>query len=300
MDSHLSTRQIAEALQVSESSVKRWCDRGVIPMVRTAGGHRRVMVSAFMNYLVETNQEIATHRLPLACRGIAPQESKLETVEILKCRFRDGLLAGDEIQVREAMIHYLGQRDCIASLSDELIARAFHEIGEQWCAGKVEVYQERRASDICSRILHEIRRFLPNPLDSAPLAIGGTIEGDQYQLPTQLISLVFLQNGWRSMNLGAHVPLESIAAAVAKHRPKILWLSISHIVCESTFLTKYQDFHSGLPADLSVVLGGRALHDQLRPKLRYTGFCDNLQQLSSLANAISGVRSRVSSAELPS
>lgn len=296
MESQLTTRQIAEALQVSESSVKRWCDRGVIPMVRTAGGHRRVLMSAFMTYLDETKQPLVANRLSSNFREKLAKDAQAESLESLFTRFRDGLMAGDEDQVQGAMFQYLRQKDCVADFADELMAAAFHDIGERWCRGEAEVYQERRAMDICGRLLQEIRRLLPEPIAAAPLAMGGAIEGDHYQMPTQLISLVFRQNGWRSMNLGANLPLESISAAVAEHRPKLLWLSISHISCEASFVEQYQKFYSSLPPDQSVVIGGRALHDRLRPKLRYTGFCDDLRQLSSLANAISGVRTRVAPA----
>ncbi len=38
----LTPKQVARAIQVSESSIKRWCDRGTIPAEYTAGGHRRI------------------------------------------------------------------------------------------------------------------------------------------------------------------------------------------------------------------------------------------------------------------
>jgi len=37
----LSPRELAEALGVSESSLKRWVDAGKIAASRTEGGHRR-------------------------------------------------------------------------------------------------------------------------------------------------------------------------------------------------------------------------------------------------------------------
>ncbi|MFN9880569.1 MAG: helix-turn-helix domain-containing protein, partial [Planctomycetota bacterium] len=44
-------KQIAKAIQVSESSIKRWCDQGLIATSYTAGGHRRVQVSAFLEFV---------------------------------------------------------------------------------------------------------------------------------------------------------------------------------------------------------------------------------------------------------
>ena len=42
MESLLSPREVAVALGVSESSVKRWVDLGELAALRTAGGHRRI------------------------------------------------------------------------------------------------------------------------------------------------------------------------------------------------------------------------------------------------------------------
>ena len=38
----LSPRTLGEAIGVSQSSLKRWADRGILRVHRTAGGHRRI------------------------------------------------------------------------------------------------------------------------------------------------------------------------------------------------------------------------------------------------------------------
>ena len=47
----LTTRQFAESLGVSESSVKRWIDDGTIAADRTAGGHRRIPMAAAVRFM---------------------------------------------------------------------------------------------------------------------------------------------------------------------------------------------------------------------------------------------------------
>jgi hypothetical protein len=51
-------KQVTRAIQVSESSVKRWCDKGVIPTHYTAGGHRRVPLSGLLDFLRSTKQQL--------------------------------------------------------------------------------------------------------------------------------------------------------------------------------------------------------------------------------------------------
>ncbi|MGB5390214.1 MAG: helix-turn-helix domain-containing protein, partial [Thermoanaerobaculia bacterium] len=50
----LSPKEFAQAIGVSESSIKRWVDSGTIPASKTAGGHRRIAMSEAVRFLRET------------------------------------------------------------------------------------------------------------------------------------------------------------------------------------------------------------------------------------------------------
>ena len=47
----LSPKQVAQALGVSESSLKRWCDQGLIATIRTGGGHRRLALPDVLRFI---------------------------------------------------------------------------------------------------------------------------------------------------------------------------------------------------------------------------------------------------------
>lgn len=297
MDEHLTTRQVASALSVSESSVKRWCDRGVIPTVRTVGGHRRVPMSGFMRFLEDTNRQVVTplpglDRMSHATRpGPECGDTEVEVdIDQLKRQFAEAIAAGDETTCRDILVGQYQRTGKFSKLADEFVAATFHELGEQWDCGNLEVYQERRGCEICSRILHECRRIIPPAHENAPLAIGGSPEGDHYTMPSQLVELVLREASWRSINMGSNLPLSTLAAAVAEHKPRMLWISASHIEDRGRFIEAYNDLCDAVSPETMVVIGGRALTDGLRPQLRYTGHCDNMEQLSSFAIALHGKR----------
>lgn len=50
----LSPKELAEAIGVSESSLKRWVDEGVIQASRTRGGHRRIALAEAVRYIRES------------------------------------------------------------------------------------------------------------------------------------------------------------------------------------------------------------------------------------------------------
>ena len=128
-----SPRQLARAAGVSESSVKRWCDQGLIPTQKTAGGHRR---------LADAASEFLRHSHPDArfeLLGLPPRPAKglwLPTISI-------ALISGSEDMCRQIVfdLHYRGER--ASRIFDTVIAPAFVCVGQGWECNKDEVFQER-------------------------------------------------------------------------------------------------------------------------------------------------------------
>lgn len=303
MESSFSPKQVAQALQVSESSVKRWCDRGVIRTDRTLGGHRRIPLEHLMEFLESTNRRLVD---PSAI-GLSPgkQADRDELAKFSSDRaagtkvdegseaairehFQRALLAGDEHQCRKAISAWYTIHGGMASVADELLAPTFHAIGELWECGRADVYQERRGCELCIRLIHELRRLVPEPLSNAPLAMGGTSAGDHYQVANQLIEIIFREAGWRTVSLGSGVPFASMLSAAQKYSPKVFWLSVSHIDNEAAFLEQFESFSQQLPKGVMLVVGGRAMNDGVRRKLKFSAYCDSMHQLSSLAQNMRG------------
>ena len=258
VEDQLTTRQVAEALNVSESSVKRWCDRGAIPTVRTLGGHRRIPLDGLLRFLEETNRQslFSKPNEPNSCE--APVVEGCCDLETLLPQFEKAVIEGDELKCLNVLTQYYSHNTSFAKLADEFIGATFRRLGELWDCGNLEIYQERRGCEVCHRVLHDFRRLLPEAAAWAPIAIGASPAGDQYTLPSQIIELVLQECSWRATNLGPNLPFETIARAVSTYQPRLLWLSVSHLDDEESFVQNYREFQSQLPAQTIVVLGGRA------------------------------------------
>ncbi len=289
MDELLTTSQVASELRVSESSVKRWCDMGLIPTQRTAGGHRRIGRTSLDHFL-------STHYKTLSRAKTDSNQLVLDAVETyqpsskqdLVRRFQQMLISGDEAACKEVIDHWYQRFQGLAQLGDLLIAGAMETIGQLWECGRAEVYEERRSCEICTHLLADLKSRVPDVPPHAPRAIGGTISGDHYTLANSLVELVLREAGWNATNLGGNLPFDTLLVAVRRERPKLLWLSISHVEDSDAFVASYNQFYSQLPSDLAVAVGGRALNDSLRPRIGFSAHCDNLEQLSALAKVIGG------------
>src|SRR5687767_8379064 len=58
MEKLLTTREVAEAIGASESSLRRWTNSGSIRTSRTVGGHRRIPLSEAIRFIRETHATV--------------------------------------------------------------------------------------------------------------------------------------------------------------------------------------------------------------------------------------------------
>lgn len=284
---HYSPKQIAEAMSVSESSVKRWCDREIIPSVKTLGGHRRITLDGLHRFLRDSGRELLRPELLGLSALPADRRSPIRgTDDPLQKSFRNSLARGDEAECRVLLRRRINAGWSHCEAAEDLITDAMHGFGEAWECNQLDVYQERRGCEIAMRLIYELRAELPEPDPQAPIAIGGAPEGDPYQLPTALVELALREVGWQATSLGCSLPLASFLQAARDYRPDLVWLSVSSIEDEESFVAAERELAESLGDMTPLLVGGRALTDDVRPKLHYTAHCDSLRHLVDLATLI--------------
>src|SRR5258708_22423990 len=196
--------QVARAIGVSESTLKRWCDQGLIPTVRTIGGHRRLLISAVVRFLQKSQRVLVAPQLlglPATC---GKSERVLDRAPERLC---EGLLAADEALCRQIVFDLWLAGQSVALIADHVIAVAFAQIGERCARREADVYQERQASEIMLRILHELQTGLAPP-EPQRIALAGSPDGDHNSLPATIAETVLQQCGWHARSLGSSLPFE--------------------------------------------------------------------------------------------
>lgn len=281
----VSPKQVARAMQVSESSVKRWCDRGVIPTHYTAGGHRRIPVSGLLQFLRSSDQELVR---PEALGLPASTGQTHRIVDRAALQFTEAIVQGDEERCRSISLDLYLAGHKLSTICDQVFARAFETVGARWECGQVEVYQERLGCEIALRVLNELRMIVPVRPVSAPLAIGGSVEGDPYNLATTMAELILRDVHWNAYSLGNNLPFPTLSAAIEDLRPRLFWLSCSHLVDEERFLHGYNALYDQYGREIAFVVGGRVLREELREQMKYAAYCDTMQHLESFAQTLRG------------
>ncbi len=265
MRNDFSPRQLADAIGVSESSVKRWIDDGAIAAARTTGGHRRVLLREAVRFIRESGMPV-----------LRPEVLGLLDLDAIR---RGGAASGPEGTLRQALRG--GRADVVrgvvvsqylagaspAALCDGPVAAAMRDIGEEWHRDPAGIAIEHRATDLCLHALSVARSLVPPPGEGAPEAIGGAPPGDPYLLPSAMCAFVLAAAGWRATNLGPDLPLDALVLGAERDRAALVWLSVSSESAAERLAAEFPTAVGRLGASgARVIVGGRALPRALEPE----------------------------------
>ena len=197
MKTLVSPKQLAKAIGVSESSVKRWCDDSQLQATYTPGGHRKIKVAEALDFIRRSNHGLVDPRSIGLPTNLGKNSVEFSGASEL---LTSALIDGEEPNCRRIILDLYLQNTPLETIFDQVLLPAFVEIGEKWGCGEVAIYQERSACMICSKLLNSLEDTIPSS-ELAPLAIGGTLTGDFYEIPTQMVSLVGRQQGFQTKSL---------------------------------------------------------------------------------------------------
>ncbi|MEL7500379.1 MAG: helix-turn-helix domain-containing protein [Planctomycetota bacterium] len=245
----LSTSEFAEALGVSESSVRRLADSGHVNVHRTKGGHRKIPVEEAIRYVRD--------------QGIRPQRPELLGVSLsteadAPNAFFKALTDGDsDLAVRVLQTLYLEGSNA-ATLFDGPVLNALSRIGSTFPQDKKSIFVEHRAVIICIRSLMQLRSMMPQVAPDAPSAICAAPAGDPFLLPSLMCSLVFHEAGFSEINLGPDTPLDIVMDAIEDESPRIISLSITGAIRSKSQLAEIEKLNRAANKhDCALIIGGK-------------------------------------------
>lgn len=263
----LSPKDLSIAIGVSESSLKRWTDRGLLRVSRTAGGHRRIDRNEAIRFVRARRMPVVRPEvLGLPGSVAATPEIDLETLDDPNHAFLELMRRGHDLGARNHLLQRFLDGESIASLADGPIRESFDRIGELWHDGPEGILIEHRATEICVSLVVELTKLVRSD-DTGPRAIGGAISGDDYKLPPLLTTAVLQEHGFRAVNLGPNTPIEVFELACftddAEQRPEFVWMSVNDFPKDTPDLnSRLVDFATRcVEAGLTLVIGGRAVEE---------------------------------------
>lgn len=290
----LSSREAARLLGVSEASVKRWADGGLLPAEKTAGGHRRFRpedIAAFRRARLgaESLRRAAAGRgaVPApgdaAQTGAAPSDVTSETVF-------ESLVAGSAEEASALLVgEYLRGRT-VAALADTLVCPAMRRVGDLWHAGELTVAQEHVATRAAYEALGALRAAAAPGEPNGQSALCCGVESDFHELPVFIASLLLESEGWAVFTLGASTPFYALAEAVGRFGPRLVCVAAAVLTDLERAAREYAGFREAAArAGASVVLGGAGFGGEaMRRRFPADLHAGDFRQLESFAAALAG------------
>ena len=253
-----SPRELADAVGVSESSMKRWIDAGELEAARTAGGHRRVSRREAVRFIRARGlpvADLAALRLPELAGVPDVQASGPVTADTLI----EAIQAGEAARARALVMAEYVRGASVAALCDGLMRETLHRTGELWREERTSgIGVEHTATDTFVQTLGQIRSLRPPPADGAPVAVGGAISGDPYLIPSLMAAAVLEDLGFHVTNLGPDTPVEVLVDTAQRREADLVWFSISTAPSLDALRQADERIAQGLrDSDVRVVVGGR-------------------------------------------
>jgi len=283
----LTTKEVARLCRVSDATVKRWEDAGIIKSERTSGGHRRFRAEEVIRFQRE--------------QGLGLKQSHGdESVTSATTRRRDNkthsdsplfhsLIAAREEAAANILINERLYGKSLTGIFDDTICPAMDLIGELWARGEVSITEEHLATRTVLNAIYKLRSALPIPTATGCLAICCTVESDLHELPAHLAQIIIENEGWEVLNYGANTPLYSLAEEVVQHSPKIVCLSATVVNDVERLARDYKNFSEQISKlKIPILIGGRIFEDErVRQRFPAQYYARNFAEVAEITRDLS-------------
>jgi MerR family transcriptional regulator, light-induced transcriptional regulator len=282
----LTSREAARLLGVSEASVKRWADGGLLPALKTAGGHRRFRpedVAAFRRARFGHAARGAATRAQLSPDADAAPDTAAAEASIF-----DALVAGDAEGASSVLVRLHLAGLSVGAVADAALCPAMRRVGDLWHAGQLSVAEEHVATQAAHVALAALRGAMVLDGPKNLTALCCSVEDDFHDLPVEVTATLLEARGWEVVVLGASMPFYALAEAVGRFRPRLVCAAAAVLVNPDRAAREYAEFRAATErAGAAVALGGGGFSPgPLRPRFPAELHADGFTQLEEFAASI--------------
>jgi methanogenic corrinoid protein MtbC1 len=199
--------------------------------------------------------------------------------------YGDACLAGDPAEAERVVAEAIEAGYDAVTIDDRIIAPVMRLVGDLWAEGRLGVDQEHLATEISMRVLALQRdAFRVAHRRVRHRVLLAAAEGESHVLGLSMAGDVLLQAGYDVRLLGADVPIGALAAAVRRHDPSVVGLTVT-MPASAARLPAVLDTIRSVRDDVAFVVGGAAVRERLRPAPRLA-LCTHVSDIVGLVDSL--------------
>jgi MerR family transcriptional regulator, light-induced transcriptional regulator len=151
-----------------------------------------------------------------------------EIPDLRAAAFLDALLRGSARAAEDAIRAALASGLAPDEVHVQVVAPAMRAIGDLWARDEITVADEHLATAITYRALNVLSAEAGVPVEPTRQRIMlAALADERHVLGLQMVADTLSAAGFDVMALGGDVPLDALAAAVARYAPALLGLSVT-------------------------------------------------------------------------
>ncbi len=286
MPKSITTKEVARLCCVSDATVKRWEDAGLLKSERTNGGHRRFRVEEVARF--QREQELGLKQSNGDESVVSTSIRRRESKYYFDSEIFHSLIAGSEEETSNILINAFLNDKSLEYIFDEIISPTLKHIGELWFSGELTIAQEHLATRTLLCALHKLRNLVPVTEPNGKTAICCTVEGDFHELPAHFIQMIFESQGFEVLNFGANMPIYALCEEISQLSPNIVCISSTILADIERFTRDFRIFSDKLcKMNAVVILGGLAFKDsQIRRRFPADFYAENFTDLAGFTKNV--------------
>lgn len=192
----------------------------------------------------------------------ADKKSVKEKVDVstltIEERLKQRIIDGDQIGIDDDLAEALKTYDAL-TIINTLLLDGMKVVGELFGSGQMQLPFVLQSAETMKRAVAYLEQFMEREEESQKgTLVLATVKGDVHDIGKNLVDIILTNNGYRVVNLGIKVPVETMLDAAREHRADAI--GMSGLLVKSTLIMKENlQLMNGRGIEIPVILGGAAL-----------------------------------------
>ncbi len=227
--------------------------------LRSKGIVRSTKVGRQVYYSLASG-DIASSLTVFLAEAEPPQETITSLDETAKNYAREAV-RGDETACAAIIDQLLRQGVPLIRIYQHILSTSMDLIGRWYIAEAIDEGQEHLASAITERMMSRVLQYAQPLKDDAKVAVLGCVPNNYHSIGLRMISDYLRLSGWRTIYLGANVPVRAFLSAVREHRPSMVLVSCAREEGHDDLIELIKQTREFGENKVTIGVGGRSVQD---------------------------------------